>query len=70
MCMGDAGYGLVLLIAGLGMKKMLGSLAPLVTVLGGATLVMGIVLHTFFGMDISTVAWVPDWLSLSGHIRE
>lgn len=62
MCMGDAGYGLVLLIAGLGMKKMLGSLAPLVTVLGGATLVMGIVLHTFFGMDISTVSWVPDWL--------
>ena len=52
----------MLLIAGLGMKKMLGSLAPLVTVLGGATLVMGIVLHTFFGMDISTVSWVPDWL--------
>ncbi|MGN0201970.1 MAG: V-type ATP synthase subunit I [Candidatus Cryptobacteroides sp.] len=62
MCMGDAGYGLILLIAGLGLKKMLGSMAPLVTVLGGATFVMGIVLHTFFGMDISAVSWVPDWL--------
>lgn len=62
MCMGDAGYGLVLLLAGFGMKKMLGSMAPLVQVLGGATLVMGIVLHTFFGIDISAVAWVPQWL--------
>jgi len=62
MCMGDAGYGLMLLILGIGMKKMLGSLAPLVTTLGAATLVMGIVLHTFFGMDISTAAWVPAWL--------
>lgn len=62
MCMGDAGYGLMLLILGIGMKKMLGDLAPLVTTLGGATLIMGIVLHTFFGMDISTAAWVPAGL--------
>lgn len=62
MCMGDAGYGLMLLAIGLGAKKMLGNLAPLVTFLGGATVVMGIILHTFFGMDLSTAAWVPEWL--------
>lgn len=62
MCMGDAGYGLILLILGLGMKKMLGDLSMLVTFLGGATFIMGIVLHTFFGMDISVATWVPDWL--------
>ncbi|MCQ2119769.1 MAG: hypothetical protein MJY84_07590 [Bacteroidales bacterium] len=62
MCMGDAGYGLMLLAIGLGAKKMLGNLAPLVTFLGGATVVMGIILHTFFGMDLSTAAWVPQWM--------
>lgn len=62
MCMGDAGYGLMLLAIGLGAKKMLGNLAPLVTFLGGATVVMGLILHTFFGMDLSTAAWVPQWM--------
>jgi len=64
MCMGDAGYGILLVIIGLFMKKSKGmaSMAPLVTTLGVATFVMGIVLHTFFGMDLSTASWVPSWL--------
>ena len=65
MCMGDAGYGIALAIIGLAMRKakgFIGSMAPLVTTLGVATIVMGTVLHTFFGMDISTATWVPDWI--------
>ena len=52
-CMGDAGYGLILVAMGLGMKKMLGSLSPLVTTLGIATTVIGFLFHTFFSMDIA-----------------
>lgn len=65
MCMGDAGYGIMLAIIGLAMKKgkgFIASMAPLVTTLGVATIVMGTVLHTFFGMDMYTAAWVPSWL--------
>ena len=65
MCMGDAGYGIALAIIGLAMRKgkgFIGSMAPLVTTLGVATIVMGTVLHTFFGMDTSTATWVPDWI--------
>ncbi len=64
MCMGDAGYGIILAILGIGMRnaKGMSSMAPLVTTLGVATFVMGIILHTFFGMDISTAAWVPGFL--------
>ena len=54
-CMGDAGYGLVLLLAGLGLKKVQSfkDMAPLVMILGGATVVIGFLFHTFFSMDIS-----------------
>ncbi len=65
MCMGDAGYGLVLIPLALFMRKGKGFMAdisPLVLTLGVATLVMGTVLHTFFGMDTSTATWVPEWL--------
>ena len=63
MCMGDAGYGLALIIGGIllrntGMKDM----APLVTILGVGTFVVGIVMHTFFGVDISVLPWIPSWL--------
>lgn len=63
MCMGDAGYGLILLLIGPTLRKTgMASFSPLVTTLGAATLVMGTVLHTFFGMDISTAPWVPEGL--------
>jgi V/A-type H+-transporting ATPase subunit I len=52
-CMGDAGYGLVLVIIGLALKKMLKDLAPLVVTLGIGTVVIGFLFHTFFSMDIS-----------------
>ena len=56
-CMGDCGYGLILVAIGLLMGRSAGmkSLAPLVTVLGSATVVIGFLFHTFFSMDIA--AW-------------
>ncbi len=61
MCMGDAGYGLMLIAIGLLARKSasMKGMAPLITVLGAATFVIGIILHTFFGIDISQVSWIP-----------
>ncbi|MCR5760157.1 MAG: hypothetical protein K6G39_07365 [Bacteroidales bacterium] len=52
-CMGDAGYGLVLLLIGFLLRKKLGKTASLVMVLGTATVVVGFFFHSFFSMDIS-----------------
>lgn len=64
MCMGDAGYGILLVLIGLALKKKGGasSIGPLVITLGVATFIMGIVLHTFFGIDLTQAGWVPGWL--------
>lgn len=64
MCMGDAGYGLMLIIGGILLKKVesLKNLSPLVTILGAGTFLVGIVMHTFFGVDISALPWIPGWL--------
>ena len=64
MCMGDAGYGLLLIIGGILLRKVesMKNLAPLVTILGVGTFVVGIVMHTFFGVDISALPWIPGWL--------
>lgn len=62
LCMGDAGYGILLVIISFFLKKSKGtaSFAPLVMTLGIATVVVGFLLHTFFGIDISQVSWIPD----------
>ncbi|MBQ7609792.1 MAG: hypothetical protein IJU74_01705 [Bacteroidales bacterium] len=54
-CMGDAGYGLVLIIIGLFLRKSSGfrNLSPLVVTLGIGTAIIGFLFHTFFSMDIS-----------------
>ena len=64
MCMGDAGYGLLLFIGGFLLRKVdsMKNLAPLVTILGAGTFVVGIVMHTFFGVDISALPWIPSWM--------
>lgn len=58
-CMGDMGYGLVLIIAGLALKKVLGKIAPLGITLGIATTVVGFLFHTFFSVDMLTWSWLP-----------
>ena len=54
-CMGDAGYGLILIIIGLLLKKVdsFKDYAPLVVTLGIGTTVIGFLFHTFFSMDIA-----------------
>ena len=54
-CMGDAGYGLILIIAGLLLRKVdsFKSLSPLVVTLGVGTAIIGFLFHNFFSMDIS-----------------
>jgi V/A-type H+-transporting ATPase subunit I len=74
MCMGDAGYGLLLIAIGWFLKKKVPSMAdmgPLVILLGIGTFLVGIVLHTFFGINLYTAEWVPQWLKscmVSGNI--
>ena len=55
LCMGDAGYGLVLILIGFLLKKVdsFKDMAPLVVTLGVGTVVVGFFLHTFFSIDIS-----------------
>ncbi len=55
LCMGDAGYGLVLILIGLLLKKVdsFKDMAPLVVTLGVGTVVVGFFLHTFFSIDIA-----------------
>mgnify|MGYP002516578957 CR=1 FL=1 len=67
MCMGDAGYGIVLMLIALYMKlKMqntsLGKMYRLIGFLGGMTFIVGLVLGTFFGMSILDASWAPSWL--------
>ena len=63
MCMGDAGYGLALVIGGILLRKTeMKDMAPLVTILGIGTFLVGIVMHTFFGVDIAVLPWIPSWL--------
>lgn len=66
MCMGDAGYGLVLILVGLAIKKgwlkisMFDGLGSLIATLGVATTVIGFILGTAFGMSLTDASWMPD----------
>ena len=65
MCLGDAGYGLILILFGLGVTKkwinidMFKNIGPLISVLGAGTLVVGLVLGTAFGVSLADAAWYP-----------
>ena len=66
MCMGDAGYGLVLILIGLAIKKgwvkigMFEGLGGLIATLGVATTVVGFFLGTAFGVSLPDVKWIPQ----------
>ena len=61
-CMGDLGYGLIIVLMSFGLKKVksFASFAPLVLYLGLATMLVGFFFHTFFSMDFSQWECVPD----------
>lgn len=66
MCMGDGGYGIVLMIFGWLLAKgkiqvdMFKGMGPIITVLGAGTFVVGLLLGTFFGMPLYEQSWVPE----------
>ena len=64
-CMGDAGYGLVLIALGFFLKHKLSpslkGIMNLVITLGAATTVFGAVLGTFFGVSLFDVD-IPEWM--------
>ena len=68
MCLGDAGYGIVLLLFGLMLNRgwikigMFDGLGTIISILGAGTLVVGTVLGTFFGISLADASWVPQWL--------
>ena len=68
MCLGDAGYGIVLLLFGLMLNKgwlkvgMFDGLGNIIALLGAGTMLVGTVLGTFFGISMYDAAWVPEWL--------
>ena len=68
MCMGDGGYGILLIIFGLltTYKKinidMFEGCGPLITVLGIGTFIIGMTLGTFFGIDLYNASWYPQAL--------
>ena len=77
LCMGDAGYGIVLILFGVAVNKkwvniqMFSKIGTLISVLGVATFIIGLLLGTFFGIDLTTAQWVPDGLKkcmLTGEV--
>lgn len=68
ICMGDCGYGFLLMLLGWLIAKdkvkieMFSGLGPIIFVLGIGTAVVGFFLGTFFGIDLYNAAWVPDAL--------
>lgn len=74
MCMGDAGYGILLILFGLltYYKKvnieMFEGLGPIITTLGVGTLIVGFFSGTAFGMDLSALFPSIDYLFLNGKV--
>ena len=66
MCVGDAGYGLLLIVLGLYLKKKLSkSMAGLMNLLitwGAATTSVGAVFNTFFGASLTDLD-LPQWMN-------
>ena len=60
LCMGDLGYGMLIVLASVILifaKPNLASFGKLGALLGGMTCLCGLVTGTFFGIDLATVDW-------------
>lgn len=69
ICMGDCGYGILLILFGWGVKAgvikgglldMFKGLGNIIMLLGAATVVVGFLLGTFMGINLYEAAWVPE----------
>ncbi len=63
LCMGDMGYGLLILCASIVLifaKPQMASYGKLGALLGGMTCICGFITGTFFGIDLATVDW--EWM--------
>lgn len=69
ICMGDCGYGILLILFGWGVKAgkikgglldMFKGLGNIIMLLGGATTIVGLLLGTFMGINLYEAAWVPE----------
>ena len=68
LCLGDAGYGLIFLLLGLFARSkvkepVMKEVMSLLSILGGATILMGIISGTFFGIPLleSKIAWIQKF---------
>lgn len=70
LCIGDAGYGLVLILCGYLIFKgkmkieMFEGLGPIIMALGVGSAVVGYLMGGFFGIDIWAAQWVPEALKV------
>lgn len=67
LCLGDAGYGIILILISLLLRfKMpdssFGKMWTLVLTLGAGTIVTGTLLGSFFGVSLYEASWVPEGL--------
>ena len=63
LCMGDAGYGAIILAISIAVcvtKPALKNYGLLGVCLGGMTIICGLITGTFFGIDLATVDW--NWI--------
>ena len=67
LCIGDAGYGLMLLLVGYLIHKgklkieMFDGLGPIIMALGVGSAVIGYLMGTFFGVNLYAAEWFPAW---------
>ena len=67
LCIGDAGYGLVLILIGWLIYKdklkieMFSGLGPIIMALGVGSAVVGYLMGGFFGIDLYAASWFPEW---------
>jgi len=66
LCIGDAGYGLMLVLAGYLIMKdklkiaMFEGMGPIIMALGVGSTVIGYMMGGFFGIDIYAATWMPE----------
>lgn len=83
LCIGDAGYGLLLILAGYLIYKeklkieMFSGLGPIIMALGVGTTIVGYMMGGFFGIDLYAATWYPEaakiimfksWIGTNGVI--